>query len=321
MVESVVVKLPPPGWVPGPPPHATPTAVVPDLKLHVVRDNEALHPETRAQGERVRRLATYQDHQGRPVVLNPPALERLDSTALHDYVAVASRDHAYWFCVYQEPKSMAQLALARQDPNPNTRAIAESELSKETLLELLDARKFHGLEIIKHHAPGRTIGVVIDARYHRPSQQVQVLIRPFSTEGGRMFVNLVEFGIMRGCSLSHCEAYDVVKLYEISLCFRGARPGTNLLRMVKLKSDERYRRYHSRMFSPPEYHAQEGLQVTVQQAKEVPSHRCRSLANQPLVWSSTQVSLEMAAKVVYHERQRKRARTRTHASLVDSYNR
>lgn len=331
-VAAVEVRQPPEGWVPGPPPHSRPA--VPksiDPGLHPINDQGDLHPETRRAAEALRRpaqrgdrrdgaLVPLFDYANRSVLRDPPALETLTTCQQHDYVALAAAEHAYWFCVYDHPCSADQLERRMASPDAAVRALARTEISKECLLELLGAGKFRGLEIIKHHTPNYTLGVVVDARFDDRTQQLQVLMRPHASPEGRSLSQLVEFGVMRGCSLSHCVAYNKIQFHEVSLCYVGARPHTRFLYAVRLPSVELPRTLHSRYFQPPVYHASTPLRVSVPRTTATPTHTCLALQrHRPMELSV--IPVEVAGQVLWHNQQRQQARAADHARLVTNYNR
>ena len=330
-VSEVEVREPPEGWVPGPPPHSHPA--VPktiDPGLHPINDHGDLHLETRRVAEALRRSAQRGDRRdgsvvplvdtaGRPVLRDPPPLETLTTRQQHDYVALAAAEHAYWFCVYDHPCPGAQLERRMASPDAAVRALARTEISRECLLELLRAGKFRGLEIIKHHTPNYTLGVIIDARFDGPTQQLHVLMRPHASPEGRSMSQLVEFGVMRGCSLSHCVAYNKIQFHEVSLCYVGARPHTRFLYAVQLPTTELPRTLHSRYFQPPVYHASTPLTVSVPQTTTTPTHTCLALQRQRPTELSV-IPVEVAGRVLWHNQQRQQARAADHARLVTSYN-
>jgi hypothetical protein len=221
--------------------------------LEIVLDDDPVPTHMKARVQHLQRFDSDGaiGMKGRPRLHDPPKFSTLHGQTqnIYDYCTLASREHAYWFCVYYDAMSATDLQTNIDSPDCETYSMAKTELSQDDLLTA--EQLITGLEIIEDHQHGSvTRGCVVDACTGNGGRSLFVLIRPFPTDVGRIMCKKIEFGSKRGCSLSHARANNQVVLQEISLCHLGARPVTRYMYSVHMGAESMPEVY-PRVFTPP----------------------------------------------------------------------
>lgn len=261
-IRTITVHQKPDGFIEPRPPHLEPSEFLSRDVVHGIKPTEHI-PRCRLQailGKRRGQLivntcnsSNSVDVKGRqkihPVKMNMGSLTRQQ---LKDYFVLASREHGYWFCVYDNAIPHKQLEERRNHTNEQVAFHANTELSVEEL-ELVGTQIL-GLEVLEHHRPHITLGVIVDYRLINNGSRMEILMRPFNTKEGRWMCKKIEYGLLNSCSLAHARLDEHIKLYEVSVCLEGARPNTTLCSIVLMYPDED-RIHFPRSYTEPTFYA------------------------------------------------------------------
>lgn len=248
-LSTVEVVRRPEGYVDEPPPHMKPSTIPFQSKIDYIPPGTPIPPKYVPLVTFLEGQPFDNDYKGRPILAKArQSICSVNANEMYMYSVHASQWHGYWFRVYQDAKSHAELTVDRKHPVEEVRALAQSELSQEELFSVQSS--IVGLEVIQNHTPQETWGVVVDYQFTDGHANLDVLIRPFDSRKGRATCLVIETGAVCSCSLSHARLGDKLQLHEVSICPQGARPGTYLQHVVKMtENDVLY--YHPRLYVAP----------------------------------------------------------------------
>jgi hypothetical protein len=184
-------------------------------------------------------------------VVQPPHLASLSTSEFYDYSVLAACEHAYWFCVYSNALPDDIIKESRQSSNSQTSQLAWTELSLTELLYI--SQNILGIEVIEEHIQSReTTGYITDVHFDYSTSSLYVLVRPHNTDRGRELCKQIEFKGKRECSLSHARYRNLLQVHELSICTKGARPGTTFISAVVVADTPRWH-YKPRIFETPPF--------------------------------------------------------------------